>query len=96
MPDHLIVGDQFIYGSTVNSERANAADNIFVWRANVIGGLLSETEGDLVAIQLHSTTSTGQITGLRKSHDDDNFVHGMLYYPDSYDLYYVLIDLGSP
>ena len=55
MPNHLLIGDQFIYGSTVNSNKANAADNIYIWRVNVIDGELSETEGDLVAIKLLPT-----------------------------------------
>ena len=32
MPNNLIIGDQFIYGSTGNSNLADTSSNVFVWR----------------------------------------------------------------
>ena len=97
MPDHLILGDQFIYGSTVNSNLDNIVDNIFIWRVNVVNGLLSEDSDALVAVQLVNGDNTASITGLKRSLDNDDIVHGIIFFPSpSWLLYYLIADLGSP
>ena len=50
MPDNLIIEDDYIFGSTVNSNSLTASSNLYVWRVKVTVGLLSETPGDLIAL----------------------------------------------
>ena len=79
MPDNLLIEDDYIFGSTMNSNRLTARLNNYVWRAKVTDGILSETPGDLIALQLDPYYDRSVTIGLKRDHTDDFLVHGILF-----------------
>ena len=56
-------------------------------------GLLSETDDDLIALQLTSGNDLNNIIGLKRDHTDDSVVHGIVFMQEPYALIYLKVDL---